>query len=65
MNKKWFYVVHCQTNCKMITSTEVEPNGYYSQHKYRIGKQIYIIMTTFVLNGNDIEKWGGGGNSNL
>ena len=43
----------------MITSTEVEPNDYYAQHKYRIGKQIFIIMTTFVLNGNDIEKWGG------
>ena len=57
MDEKWFYVVHCQTNCKVITSIGVEPNDYYAQYKNHIGKQMYIVVA-FVLNDNDIEKGG-------
>ena len=56
MDEKWFYVVRCRTNCKVITSIGVEPNDYYAQHKNHIGKQMYIVVTAFVLNDNDIEK---------
>ena len=52
------YVVRCRTNCKVITSIGVDPNDYDAQHKNHIGKQMYIVVTTFVLNDNDIEKGG-------
>ena len=56
MDDKWFYVVRFRTNCKMITSIEDEPNDYFTQYKNHIEKQIYIVVTAFVLNDNDIEK---------
>ena len=58
MDEKWLYVVRCRTNCKVITSVGVEPNDYYAQHKNHTGKQMYIVVTAFMLNDNDIEKGG-------
>ena len=58
MDEKWFYVVRCRTNYIVITSIGVEPNDYYAQHKNHIRKQTFIVVTSFVLNNNDIEKGG-------
>ena len=53
-----FYVVRCRTNCKAIRSIGVETDDYYAYHKNHTGKQIYTVVTAFVLNDNDIEKGG-------
>ena len=53
-----FDVVRCRTNCKVITTIGLEKIDYYAQHKNHIGKQMYIVVTAFVLNDNDIEKGG-------
>ena len=58
MDEKWFYTVVTRTNCKVLTSIGLDPVDYYAHHKNYIGKEMYIVVTAFVLNDNDICKGG-------
>ena len=58
MDEKWFYAVKTRSNCKVLTSIGLQPNDYYAQHKNHIGKEMYIVVTAFVLNENDITRGG-------
>ena len=59
MDEKWFYAVVTRSNCKILTSIGLEPADYYAQHKNHIGKEMYVVVTAFVLtNDNDIRKGG-------
>ena len=59
MDEKWFYAVKTRSNCKILTSIGLAPAEYYAHHKNHIGKEMYIVVTAYVLkNGNDITKGG-------
>ena len=58
MAKKWFYVVTTRSNCKVLTSIGLDTVDYYAHHKNYINKEMYIMVTAYVLNNNDIR--GGG-----
>ena len=58
MDEKWFYAVVTRTNCKVLTSIGLEPIDYFCQHKNHIQKEMYIVVTAFVMNQNNIR--GGG-----
>ena len=58
MDEKWFYAVRSRNNCKVLTSIGLEPSDYYCQHKNHIGKEMYIVVTGFVLRNNDITAGG-------
>ena len=42
----------------MVTSEGVLPCDFHAQHKSHIGKEMYVAMTGYQLNGNDITKGG-------
>ena len=58
MDEKWFYAVRSRSNCKELTSIGLEGNNYYVQHKSHVGKEMYIVVTAFVPNDNDMTKGG-------
>ena len=58
MDEKWFYAVVARTNCKVLTSIGLDPVDYFCHHKNHIQKEMYIVVTAFVLNGNDISRGG-------
>lgn len=58
MDEKWFYAVKCRKNKKVLTSIGVDPANYKAHHKNHIGKQMYIVVTAYVLEDNDITKGG-------
>ena len=58
MDEKWFYVVRTRTGTKVIPAWGVMPKDTYVQHKSHVGKEMYIVVTAFVLNENDITKGG-------
>ena len=58
MDKKWFYAVRSRSNCKELTSIGLEGNNYHVQHKNHIGKELYVVVTAFVPNDNDMTKGG-------
>jgi len=58
MDEKWFYAIVTRANCKVLTSIGLEPTDYYAHHKNHVGKELYIVVTAYVLNNNDIT--GGG-----
>ena len=59
MDEKWFYVVVTRSNCKVRTSFILSPVDYYAQHKNYLEKEMYILVTMYVLNNNDIREGGG------
>ena len=56
MDEKWFFAIRTRSNQKVITSEGVLPHDFQAQHKSHIGKEMYIAMTGFRLNHNDITK---------
>ena len=59
MDEKWLYAVRTRSNCKVLTSIGLEPFDYYAHHKNHIGKDMYIVVTAYVLrDGNDIRRGG-------
>ena len=59
MDEKWFYAVRTRSNCKVLTSIGLEQADYRAHHKNHIGKEMYIVVTAYVLReGNDITKGG-------
>ena len=58
MDEKWFYAIRTRSNCKVLTSIGLHANDYFATHKNHVGKELYIVVTAYVLNGNDIT--GGG-----
>ena len=58
MDEKWFYAVRTRSNCKELTSIGLEGNNYHLQHKSHVGKEMYIVVTAFVPNENDMTKGG-------
>ena len=59
MDEKWFYAVRTRSNCKVLTSIGLEQADYRAHHKNHIGKEMYIVVTAYVLrDGNDITKGG-------
>ena len=49
MDKKWFYAVRARSNCKVLTSIGLEPANYYVHHKNHVGKEMYVVITAYVL----------------
>ena len=60
MDEKWFYAVVTRSNCKVLTSIGLDPCDYYVHHKNHITKEMYIVVTAFVLNNNNITGGGKG-----
>ena len=58
IDEKWMYVVRCRTTNKVIPLWNVHGKDRYVHHKSHVGKEMYIVVTAFVLNGNDITKGG-------
>ena len=59
MDEKWFCTVRMRSNCKVLTSIGLEQSDYRAHHKNHIRKEMYIVVTAYVLkNGNDISKGG-------
>ena len=58
MDEKWMYVVRCRTTNKVIPLWNVHGKDRHVHHKSHVGKEMYIVVTAFVLNGNDITKGG-------
>ena len=58
MDEKWFYAIVTRANCKVLTSIGLEPTDYFAQHKAHVGKELYIVVTAYVLNNNDITAGG-------
>ena len=58
MDEKWFYACKTCSNCKVLTSIGMVPVDYYVHHKSHVGKEMYITVTAFALNENDISKGG-------
>ena len=58
MNIKWFYAIGTRSNQKIVSSKGVLPCDFDAQHKSHIGKEMYIVMTGYQLNNNDIIKGG-------
>ena len=58
MDEKWMYVVRCRTTNKVIPLWNVRGKDRHVHHKSHVGKEMYIVVTAFVLNGNDITKGG-------
>lgn len=54
MDEKWFYAVRTRANCKVLTSIGLEPFHYRAHHRNHIGKEMYVVVTAYVLNENDI-----------
>ena len=49
MDEKWFYAIQTRTNQKVITSEGVLPFDFDAQHKSHIGKEMYVLMTSYRL----------------
>ena len=58
MDEKWFYAVRSRSNCKELTSIGLQGHNYYVQHKSHIGKELYVVVTAFVPNENNMTKGG-------
>ena len=59
MDEKWFYAIRTRTNNKVLGSIGLTQNFSYVQHKSHIGKEMYIVVTGYILHdGNDICKGG-------
>ena len=58
MDEKCFFAIRTRSNQKVITSEGILPHEFKAQHKSHIGKEMYIAMTDFRLNHNDITKGG-------
>ena len=59
MDEKWFYAVRTRANCKILTSIGLKQADYRAHHKSHIGKEMYIVVTAYVLRDrNDITKGG-------
>ena len=58
MDEKWFYACKTRSNCKVLTSIGMVPVDYYVHHKSHVGKEMYITVTAYALNENDISKGG-------
>ena len=59
MDEKWFYAVKSRTNCKVLTSIGLEPSDYRAHHKSHVGKEMYIVVTAYILRDqNDITRGG-------
>ena len=59
MDKKWFYAVRTRSNCKVLTSIGLEPTEYCAHHKNHVEKEMYIVVTAYVLRDrNDSTKGG-------
>jgi hypothetical protein len=58
MDEKWMFVVRCRTTNKMIPLWNVQGKDRHVHQKSHVGKEMYIVVTAFVLNDNDISKGG-------
>ena len=58
MDEKWFYAVRTRSNCKVLTSIGLDPSDYRAHHRDHIGKEMYVVVTAYVLNDNDITQGG-------
>lgn len=58
MDEKWFYAVKTRSNCKVLTSIGLEPTNHHVQHRSHVDKLMFICVTAYVLNDNDIERGG-------
>ena len=58
MDEKWFFTVKSRSNIKVIPGWGVDGADSHVQHKSHVGKEMYIVVTAFVLNKNDITKGG-------
>ena len=58
MDEKWFFVIKTRGNCKMITSIGLERTNRYVHHKNHVGKCMYVVVTAFLPNNNDITAGG-------
>ena len=57
-DEKWMFCVRCRSNNKVVPEWSVLPKDRYVHHKSHVGKEMYIVVTAFVLNANDITKGG-------
>lgn len=58
MDEKWFFAVKTRSNCKVLTSIGLHPTNHHVQHRSHIDKMMFICVTAYVLNDNDIERGG-------
>ena len=58
MDEKWFFTIKTRANCKVVPGWGVHGDDMHVQHKSHVGKEMYIVVTAFVLNENDITKGG-------
>ena len=58
MYEKWFYAIRTRSNFKVLTSICLQPTEYHAHHKNHVGKELYIVVTAYVMNRNEIT--GGG-----
>ena len=56
MDEKWFSTIKTRTNIKVSLGWGVEGDDSHVQHKSHVGKEMYIVVTAFILNNNDITK---------
>ena len=53
-----FFAIRMRSNQKLITSEGILSHVFQAQYKSHIGKEMYIAMTSFRLNHNDITQRG-------
>ena len=56
MDEKWFYVMVTRSNFKVLIYIDLDSVDYYAHHKSYLEKEMYIVVTAYVLNNNDIRR---------
>lgn len=58
LDEKWFYAIKCRSDVKYIEHLGIGGKDTFIQHKGHIQKEMYVVISAFVLNDNDITKGG-------
>ena len=58
MDEKWFFAAVLRAYNKVLTSIGLEPSNYHVHHKSHLGKEMFICVTAYVLNKNNIAMGG-------
>ena len=58
MDEKWVFTIKTRAFCKVVPGWGVNGNDSHVQHKSHVGKEMYIVVTAFVLKSNDVTKGG-------
>ena len=53
-----FITIKTRVFCKVVPGWGVNGDDSHVQHKSHVGKEMYIVVTVFVLNSNDVTKGG-------